>query len=234
MIEIFAITIYTVYIAPMRLIALNEFVFVTLKDNKEFHDTVKYGSLELAVDTTAYQYGELAGRENTVSKILSVGNKVPKGILRVGDIAHIHYNSVDSNSKYGLKDEEGNEIYIIPFWDIMCLERKRGSETHIVPVPWRTVCEHIYADNVKEIDVDGKTRKVIVSATGMVVDLDPKPDNQYATVIYSANEEWSSGDIIAFSEYADFPNKNAAVQGRSYIYIRKEDILAKTGSVRKL
>ena len=203
---------------------------ILIKAEKVYSDQISYKSLKLYVDPLydptnhSTTFGEVVG----VPDGMSQSHHIHKFIIpevKVGDRVYFHYNAmiVASEEKYKLKDNDGNDVYSIPYEFIFCSVRSEK----IIMIGGRVLCETIECG--EDIGLGVGTIKGKVSKGGIVTEINTSHNLNKATIAHIGtpmkNEPdlgVKAGDVIWYEKNADMEYK---IEGKSYLCMRQEDLM---------
>lgn len=207
---------------------LKDYVLVSIE--KEYLDAMKNTTLDLVIDP---EFNPEKYRQTT-GIVVSLPRRITCGaapVIEVGDKIHFHYNAIDTNAKLAV---DGKNYYRIAYWDILCIERS----TTLIPVAGWVLC-----DPIEGVRFDlGGIEAGSISTSGIISEImfggREVHDTKRAIVRYTDKPlagqpelDLQDGDVVYYSEAADFDNNENFINGHKYFYIRQEDILAKEGNI---
>ena len=191
-------------------------------------DRIKSTSLDLKIRTDIRPthhtkiYGEVIGLPRAFrDDVMPDGDILwhSEGIedfYKIGDKVYFHYNCVLDKQK-----QIEDNVFFIParriFLKVQC--------DNIIMSPGFSLGDKIYDDNVVEIELDGKKTMAQVSeATGIVIDMFPKPIEKNLLIKHS-----SIGKVNDRVLMLDDSNMEIVVEDQTYYLLENRDIVGTYG-----
>ena len=191
-------------------------------------DRIKSTSLDLKIRTDIRPthhtkiYGEVIGLPRAFrDDVMPDGDILwhSEGIedfYKIGDKVYFHYNCVLDKQK-----QIEDNVFFIParriFLKVQC--------DNIIMSPGFSLGDKIYDDNVVEIELDGKKTMAQVSeATGIVIDMFPKPIEKNLLIKHS-----SIGKVNDRVLMLDDNNMEIEVEDQTYYLLENRDIVGTYG-----
>jgi co-chaperonin GroES (HSP10) len=201
--------------------------YVTIRADKMHEDSIKHGSLNLALDSGyaptvhARTFGEVVG----VPRGLSNADPYP-GMdieINVGEKVYFHYNALDDNFKHHIE----GDLYYVPYWMIFCAIR----ESKILPVAGWALAKPWWEMDVCDIEMEGKTVKAVVGSSGLITEIDPPYSKKIARLSHIGSPlksqgklDLNEGELFYYDKYSDFENE---IEGQKYFVMQQDCILGK-------
>lgn len=188
-----------------------------------YNHYVKHGSLTLYVDPL-FKPGH---RRVTSGEVHSIPAGVPDYMkivpeAQVGDKIYFHYNALSEDSL--IPGSDG--LFTIPYDMVFCVVRNG----EIIPLAGKILAEKAYDDDVVDLEIGGEIKKVKMSPSGIVIEVNCKHSEKFATLSHIGTpmigQERPSvkvGDKIVYIKDGDFVN---TIEGREYFVMNQTDILA--------
>ena len=191
-------------------------------------DRIKSTSLDLKIRTDirpthhTKTYGEVIGLPRAFrDDIMPDGDILwhSEGIedfYKIGDKVYFHYNCVLDKQK-----QIEDNVFFIParriFLKVQC--------DNIIMSPGFSLGDKIYDDNVVEIELDGKKTMAQVSeATGIVIDMFPKPIEKNLLIKHSSIGKANDRVLML-----DDNNMEIEVEDQTYYLLENRDIVGTYG-----
>jgi len=210
----------TKYISPYN--------YLTIKVSNLFEDEIKSTTLDLKIRTDirpthhTKTYGEVIGLPRAFrDDIMPDGDILwhSEGIedfYKIGDKVYFHYNCVLDKQK-----QIEDNVFFIParriFLKVQC--------DNIIMSPGFSLGDKIYDDNVVEIELDGKKTMAQVSeATGIVIDMFPKPIEKNLLIKHSSIGKANDRVLML-----DDNNMEIEVEDQTYYLLENRDIVGTYG-----
>ena len=210
----------TKYISPYN--------YLTIKVSNLFEDEIKSTTLDLKIRTDIRPthhtkiYGEVIGLPRAFrDDVMPDGDILwhSEGIedfYKIGDKVYFHYNCVLDKQK-----QIEDNVFFIParriFLKVQC--------DNIIMSPGFSLGDKIYDDNVVEIELDGKKTMAQVSeATGIVIDMFPKPIEKNLLIKHSSIGKANDRVLML-----DDNNMEIEVEDQTYYLLENRDILGTYG-----
>ena len=210
----------TKYISPYN--------YLTIKVSNLFEDEIKSTTLDLKIRTDIRPthhtkiYGEVIGLPRAFrDDIMPDGDILwhSEGIedfYKIGDKVYFHYNCVLDKQK-----QIEDNVFFIPARRIFL----KVQSDNIIMSPGFSLGDKIYDDNVVEIELDGKKTMAQVSeATGIVIDMFPKPIEKNLLIKHS-----SIGKVNDRVLMLDDNNMEIEVEDQTYYLLENRDIVGTYG-----
>ena len=202
--------------------------YLTVKVDSLMEDRIKSTSLDLKIRTDIRPthhtkiYGEVIGLPRAFrDDVMPDGDILwhSEGIedfYKIGDKVYFHYNCVLDKQK-----QIEDNVFFIParriFLKVQC--------DNIIMSPGFSLGDKIYDDNVVEIELDGKKTMAQVSeATGIVIDMFPKPIEKNLLIKHS-----SIGKVNDRVLMLDDNNMEIEVEDQTYYLLENRDIVGTYG-----
>jgi len=202
--------------------------YLTVKVDSLMEDRIKSTSLDLKIRTDIRPthhtkiYGEVIGLPRAFrDDVMPDGDILwhSEGIedfYKIGDKVYFHYNCVLDKQK-----QIEDNVFFIParriFLKVQC--------DNIIMSPGFSLGDKIYDDNVVEIELDGKKTMAQVSeATGIVIDMFPKPIEKNLLIKHS-----SIGKVNDRVLMLDDSNMEIVVEDQTYYLLENRDIVGTYG-----
>jgi len=210
----------TKYISPYN--------YLTIKVSNLFEDEIKSTTLDLKIRTDIRPthhtkiYGEVIGLPRAFrDDVMPDGDILwhSEGIedfYKIGDKVYFHYNCVLDKQK-----QIEDNVFFIParriFLKVQC--------DNIIMSPGFSLGDKIYDDNVVEIELDGKKTMAQVSeATGIVIDMFPKPIEKNLLIKHSSIGKANNRVLML-----DDNNMEIEVEDQTYYLLENRDIVGTYG-----
>ena len=210
----------TKYISPYN--------YLTIKVSNLFEDEIKSTTLDLKIRTDIRPthhtkiYGEVIGLPRAFrDDVMPDGDILwhSEGIedfYKIGDKVYFHYNCVLDKQK-----QIEDNVFFIParriFLKVQC--------DNIIMSPGFSLGDKIYDDNVVEIELDGKKTMAQVSeATGIVIDMFPKPIEKNLLIKHSSIGKENDRVLML-----DDNNMEIEVEDQTYYLLENRDIVGTYG-----
>ena len=210
----------TKYISPYN--------YLTIKVSNLFEDEIKSTTLDLKIRTDIRPthhtkiYGEVIGLPRAFrDDVMPDGDILwhSEGIedfYKIGDKVYFHYNCVLDKQK-----QIEDNVFFIParriFLKVQC--------DNIIMSPGFSLGDKIYDDNVVEIELDGKKTMAQVSeATGIVIDMFPKPIEKNLLIKHSSIGKANDRVLML-----DDNNMEIEVEDQTYYLLENRDIVGTYG-----
>ena len=210
----------TKYISPYN--------YLTIKVSNLFEDEIKSTTLDLKIRTDIRPthhtkiYGEVIGLPRAFrDDVMPDGDILwhSEGIedfYKIGDKVYFHYNCVLDKQK-----QIEDNVFFIPARRIYL----KVQSDNIIMSPGFSLGDKIYDDNVVEIELDGKKTMAQVSeATGIVIDMFPKPIEKNLLIKHS-----SIGKVNDRVLMLDDNNMEIEVEDQTYYLLENRDIVGTYG-----
>jgi len=210
----------TKYISPYN--------YLTIKVSNLFEDEIKSTTLDLKIRTDIRPthhtkiYGEVIGLPRAFrDDVMPDGDILwhSEGIedfYKIGDKVYFHYNCVLDKAK-----QIEDNVFFIPARRIYL----KVQSDNIIMSPGFSLGDKIYDDNVVEIELDGKKTMAQVSeATGIVIDMFPKPIEKNLLIKHS-----SIGKVNDRVLMLDDSNMEIVVEDQTYYLLENRDIVGTYG-----
>ena len=202
--------------------------YLTVKVDSLMEDRIKSTSLDLKIRTDirpthhTKTYGEVIGLPRAFrDDIMPDGDILwhSEGIedfYKIGDKVYFHYNCVLDKQK-----QIEDNVFFIParriFLKVQC--------DNIIMSPGFSLGDKIYDDNVVEIELDGKKTMAQVSeATGIVIDMFPKPIEKNLLIKHSSIGKANDRVLML-----DDNNMEIEVEDQTYYLLENRDIVGTYG-----
>ena len=202
--------------------------YLTVKVDSLMEDRIKSTSLDLKIRTDIRPthhtkiYGEVIGLPRAFrDDVMPDGDILwhSEGIedfYKIGDKVYFHYNCVLDKQK-----QIEDNVFFIParriFLKVQC--------DNIIMSPGFSLGDKIYDDNVVEIELDGKKTMAQVSeATGIVIDMFPKPIEKNLLIKHSSIGKANDRVLML-----DDNNMEIEVEDQTYYLLENRDILGTYG-----
>jgi len=202
--------------------------YLTVKVDSLMEDRIKSTSLDLKIRTDIRPthhtkiYGEVIGLPRAFrDDVMPDGDILwhSEGIedfYKIGDKVYFHYNCVLDKQK-----QIEDNVFFIParriFLKVQC--------DNIIMSPGFSLGDKIYDDNVVEIELDGKKTMAQVSeATGIVIDMFPKPIEKNLLIKHSSIDKANDRVLML-----DDNNMEIVVEDQTYYLLENRDIVGTYG-----
>ena len=202
--------------------------YLTVKVDSLMEDRIKSTSLDLKIRTDIRPthhtkiYGEVIGLPRAFrDDVMPDGDILwhSEGIedfYKIGDKVYFHYNCVLDKQK-----QIEDNVFFIParriFLKVQC--------DNIIMSPGFSLGDKIYDDNVVEIELDGKKTMAQVSeATGIVIDMFPKPIEKNLLIKHSSIDKANDRVLML-----DDNNMEIEVEDQTYYLLENRDIVGTYG-----
>ena len=202
--------------------------YLTVKVDSLMEDRIKSTSLDLKIRTDIRPthhtkiYGEVIGLPRAFrDDVMPDGDILwhSEGIedfYKIGDKVYFHYNCVLDKQK-----QIEDNVFFIParrtFLKVQC--------DNIIMSPGFSLGDKIYDDNVVEIELDGKKTMAQVSeATGIVIDMFPKPIEKNLLIKHSSIGKANDRVLML-----DDNNMEIEVEDQTYYLLENRDIVGTYG-----
>jgi len=202
--------------------------YLTVKVDSLMEDRIKSTSLDLKIRTDIRPthhtkiYGEVIGLPRAFrDDVMPDGDILwhSEGIedfYKIGDKVYFHYNCVLDKQK-----QIEDNVFFIParriFLKVQC--------DNIIMSPGFSLGDKIYDDNVVEIELDGKKTMAQVSeATGIVIDMFPKPIEKNLLIKHSSIGKANDRVLML-----DDNNMEIVVEDQTYYLLENRDIVGTYG-----
>jgi len=202
--------------------------YLTVKVDSLMEDRIKSTSLDLKIRTDIRPthhtkiYGEVIGLPRAFrDDVMPDGDILwhSEGIedfYKIGDKVYFHYNCVLDKQK-----QIEDNVFFIParriFLKVQC--------DNIIMSPGFSLGDKIYDDNVVEIELDGKKTMAQVSeATGIVIDMFPKPIEKNLLIKHSSIGKENDRVLML-----DDNNMEIEVEDQTYYLLENRDIVGTYG-----
>jgi co-chaperonin GroES (HSP10) len=149
-----------------------------------------------------------------------------------GDECVFHYTiTSDQDNSYFLGNEEGLNYYRCELFSIFCTRPDKETPWNMVG-GWVLCDTHFEQDRV-EVEVNGAIVKVVMSKTvpGLISSADPKRSTRIAELVAIGPNiegkpklDLKPGDLVVFRDGMD---SEMIIDGKSYLYMRQEELFAK-------
>jgi co-chaperonin GroES (HSP10) len=184
---------------------------------------VSKGDLKLYVDPL-FKRGvaktKVAQVVEVPSEMYGWSRTVPE--VHVGDKVYIHHNALEEFNM--IPDSKG--LWVIEYEDVLCAVR----DGNIIPINGRILAEPIFDDDIIEIDYHGAKRKVKMTESGLVKELDPSYNLKKARLAHigtpqkgDAKVPINKGDVFYYILNADYKNE---IEGKEYFVMFQDEIIA--------
>lgn len=201
--------------------APNNKIIVRAKDLYNYY--VTKGDLTLYVDPM-FKRGvgktKVAEVVGVPENMHSWNRTVPE--VNVGDRVYLHHNALEEFNM--VPDSEG--LWVIEYEEVLCAVR----DGNIIPINGRILAEPIFDDDIVEIDYMGSSRKVKMTPTGLVKELDPTHNLAKARLAYIGTPQIgqtkvpiNEGEIFYYILNADYKNN---IEGKEYFVMFQDEIIA--------
>jgi len=202
--------------------------YLTVRVDSLMEDRIKSTTLDLKIRTDIRPthhtkiYGEVIGLPRAFrDDVMPDGDILwhSEGIedfYKIGDKVYFHYNCVLDKQK-----QIEDNVFFIParriFLKVQC--------DNIIMSPGFSLGDKIYDDNVVEIELDGKKTMAQVSeATGIVIDMFPKPIEKNLLIKHSSIGKANDRVLML-----DDNNMEIEVEDQTYYLLENRDILGTYG-----
>ena len=202
--------------------------YLTVKVDSLMEDRIKSTSLDLKIRTDIRPthhtkiYGEVIGLPRAFrDDVMPDGDILwhSEGIedfYKIGDKVYFHYKCVLDKQK-----QIEDNVFFIParriFLKVQC--------DNIIMSPGFSLGDKIYDDNVVEIELDGKKTMAQVSeATGIVIDMFPKPIEKNLLIKHSSIGKANDRVLML-----DDNNMEIEVEDQTYYLLENRDIVGTYG-----
>ena len=202
--------------------------YLTVRVDSLMEDRIKSTTLDLKIRTDIRPthhtkiYGEVIGLPRAFrDDVMPDGDILwhSEGIedfYKIGDKVYFHYNCVLDKQK-----QIEDNVFFIParriFLKVQC--------DNIIMSPGFSLGDKIYDDNVVEIELDGKKTMAQVSeATGIVIDMFPKPIEKNLLIKHSSIGKANNRVLML-----DDNNMEIEVEDQTYYLLENRDIVGTYG-----
>lgn len=191
--------------------------------------TEEFGSLKLWVDPM-FKKGQ---RRIKQAEVVAIPNGmmdwckiVPE--VKVGDTVYMHHNALTEDGIL----PEGENLFMVEYDMIFCTVRycEKCKKRKIYPIGGKILALPTYDDDVVEMDVNGEKKRVRVSKSGIITELNVRHSLKSATLAYIGTPLSDAspvpirvGQTFYYIKNADFIN---TIEGKDYFVMDQEDILA--------
>ena len=202
--------------------------YLTVKVDSLMEDRIKSTSLDLKIRTDIRPthhtkiYGEVIGLPRAFrDDVMPDGDILwhSEGIedfYKIGDKVYFHYNCVLDKQK-----QIEDNVFFIPARRIFL----KVQSDNIIMSPGFSLGDKIYDDNVVEIELDGKKTMAQVSeATGIVIDMFPKPIEKNLLIKHSSIGKANDRVLML-----DDNNMEIEVEDQTYYLLENRDIVGTYG-----
>ena len=142
--------------------------------------------------------------------------------ISVGDKVYLHHNALEEYNM--IPDSKG--LWVIEYDEVLCAVR----DGNIIPINGRILAEPIFDDDILEIDYMGSKRKVKMTESGLVKELDPSYNLAKARLSYIGTPQIgetkvpiNAGEVFYYIVNADYKNE---IEGKEYFVMFQDDIIA--------
>ncbi len=195
-----------------------------------YEESIQHGSLKIAIDPLYNPTKYIKTRAEIIGLPVKVSAEHDDfiQILRKTKFEWLYfdYKALDFFDEF--LDENGNKIYFVPLDMVFCATIESTEKPVIQCCTGVTLCKPFYGFGFKEIVIPGVATMIARETSGIITDMNPKPDERIAYVesvgpVYKNYfpQKISAGDLVFRESHTNYEYE---IAGQKLYVVRLENI----------